>query len=79
MGFSKEQIIDVDSQHTLHKAIISTYINMEKYRRFKVGCEVSDCDISDLLYLSDIICANKCHITKKDKKIILERIQGYGY
>lgn len=77
MDSSKQSILDTDSQYTLHKAIISKYQDLEKYRRFKVGCGVSDCDISDLIYLSDMVCNGSCHITKKQKNKIKEKIQRY--
>lgn len=73
-----QSILIVDSQLTLHKAIIKVYNDLQKYKRFKVGCKPSDCEISDLNYLTTILCSDECHITEKEIQIILEKIQNYG-
>ncbi len=72
---NKQSVLEVDTQKTFHKAVIKTYYDLEKYRRFKIGCEASDCTISDMNYLFDMIC--KPCLTKEQTKIIKEKIQSY--
>lgn len=73
---SKQSILEVDIQSTFHKAIIKAYQELEKYRRFKVGCGVTECQISDMNYLHDKLCT-PC-LENEQIKIIKEKIQSYG-
>lgn len=45
----------------LHRIVIEEGQQKEKYRRFKVGSDIEDCEIFDILMLSDIICKDLCY------------------
>lgn len=77
-NINAQQIQQVDLQRVLNEAIINKYIEMEKYRRYKVGCAPSVCILERLMFLSDNVCTDKCYLSENDYKIINESIRKNG-
>lgn len=63
---------------SLNKSIIKCYEDFEKHNRFKVGKKPSECIISDLKFLDNILCSDKCYLTDDEYKKINEKIRYYG-
>lgn len=73
----------IQSFQDLHNINIADVIvrkgeDLIKKRRFSIGCGVSECEIQELLYISEILCRKEevCYITKEEGKQITERING---
>lgn len=72
-----QNIYKEDPYRVITEAIINKYFEMEKFRRFKVGCNISECTMSELIFLDNIFCSNKCYIGKKELETIEQKIRRY--
>ena len=77
-GINSQTIEQIDLQRRLNEAIIGKYIELEKHRRFKIGCPPSVCDMERLMFISDNLCKDKCYLTEEDYQIINETVIKYG-
>lgn len=78
MENSTQDILRHDLRRVITEALINTHIQLEKFRRFKIGCEPSECEISELLFLDKIYCQEPCYFTKDHIKTIEQKIKKYG-
>lgn len=78
MEYKGQDILKQDLQTTIAESIIDKYIQQEKFRRFKVGCEVSECEMSELIFLDEIYCKELCYLTKEHEEIIEQKIKKNG-
>lgn len=78
MDFKGQDILKQDLQTAITEGIIDKYLQQEKYRRFKVGCEVTECEMSELIFLDNIYCKDLCYLNSGHKKTIEQKIKRHG-
>lgn len=72
MDYKNTEAVDFSS--LLSKLITDKILDIHKWRRFKVGCKVTDCELQELLLLSKILCQTPCYLTEEDYSKLENRL-----
>lgn len=61
-----KNVEDIYLDRKLVDLILNKAKDIQKYRRLRIGEEVSTCQIQEIMYLKSILCRRPCYVSKED-------------